>query len=104
MAAHGTFRFYDSEIERLRGEALLQKAKTNEDEATACFAGALAVARQQSCRALELRAVTSLARLHLRQNRHRQARALLEPVYASFAEGFDTADMKAAEVLLAQLS
>jgi predicted ATPase len=47
-----------------------------------------------------LRAATSLARLLRDQDRSAEATALLQPVYDRFAEGFDTADLKAARKLL----
>ena len=45
----------------------------------------------------------SLARLWQRQGRRAEARVLLAPVYGWFAEGFDTADLQAAKVLLEEL-
>ena len=61
---------------------------------------ALAIAHEQG---YELRAATSLARLWLKQGRRGEARDLLAPVYGSFTEGFDTADLKDAKALLDQL-
>ena len=52
----------------------------------------------------ELRAATDLARLLGEQGRRSEARDLLAPVYGWFTEGFDTADLKKAAVLLAELS
>jgi predicted ATPase len=51
-----------------------------------------------------LRAATSLARLWREQGRRAEARDLLAPVYGSFTEGFDTADLKEGEVLLDTLA
>ena len=47
-----------------------------------------------------MRAATSLTRLCREQGRRGEARDLLVPVYASFTEGFDTADLKDAKRLL----
>ncbi len=69
----------------------------------AAFREALAVARRQSARSWELRAATSLARLWQRQRRKEEARAGLDPVYAWFTEGFDTADLKDAKALLDEI-
>jgi predicted ATPase len=48
----------------------------------------------------ELRAATSLARLWLEQNRTKAAREILAAVYDRFTEGFETADLRAAKLLL----
>jgi predicted ATPase len=65
---------------------------------------ALAIARQQQAKSLELRAAMSLARLWQQQGQHTEAYELLAPVYHWFTEGFDTADLQEAKSLLAQLS
>ena len=64
---------------------------------------ALTVARRQQTKALELRAAMSLARLWQQQGKQAEARELLAPVYGWFTEGFDTADLQDAKVLLAEL-
>jgi predicted ATPase len=46
----------------------------------------------------------SLARLLASQGRHDEARSTLAPIYGWFSEGFDTADLRAAKVLLDELS
>ena len=46
----------------------------------------------------------NLAWLQFRQGRREEAREALAKTYARFSEGFDTADLKAAERLLATLS
>ena len=93
-----------AELHRLRGEWLLQAAPSDENRAEAAFHQALAVAREQQARSLELRAATSLARLWQQQGRREQARDVLAPVYGWFTEGFDTPDLQDARVLLAQLA
>ena len=42
----------------------------------------------------------SLCRLWQKQGRREEARQLLAEIYGWFAEGFDTADLKEAQVLL----
>jgi hypothetical protein len=44
-----------------------------------------------------------LAALWAAQGQRDRAQALLEPIFEAFVEGFDTADLKAAEHLLATL-
>ena len=68
------------------------------------FGTALAIAREQGTRGYELRAATSLARLWREQGRRGEARDLLAPLYGSFTEGFDTADLKEAKRLLDELT
>ena len=62
------------------------------------------MARLQQARSYELRAATSVARLWGEQGRRADARDLLAPVYGWFTEGFDTADLKEAKALLAELA
>jgi hypothetical protein len=72
-----------------------------EAEAAACFLKAVEVARRQSAKSLELRAaVMSLARLWQQQGKKEEARRMLAGIYGWFTEGFDTADLKEAKVLL----
>ena len=61
---------------------------------------AIEVARHQQAKSLELRATMSLARLWQQQGKQAEARALLAPIYAWFTEGFDTADLQEAKVML----
>jgi class 3 adenylate cyclase/predicted ATPase len=97
-------RLYLAEVHRIRGELLLRQATPDPAEAEGCFEQALAVARDQQAKSWELRAATSMARLWRETGRRDGARALLEPVYDWFTEGFDTADLKDAKALLEQLS
>jgi adenylate cyclase len=46
----------------------------------------------------------SLGRLWQRQGKKAEAQQLLGEIYGWFAEGFDTADLKAAKALLEELS
>jgi transcriptional regulator with AAA-type ATPase domain/predicted ATPase len=92
-----------AEVHRLKGELLLWQAVPDAPQAEACFQQALAIARQQQAKSLELRAAMSLARLWQRQGKHAEARALLAPIYGWFTEGFDTADLQEASALLGEL-
>jgi predicted ATPase len=96
-------RWYEAEIFRRKGELLFAGGAANETEAEACFQRAIEIARAQNARSLELRAAISLARLWRDRGRPDDARDLLAPVYAWFTEGFDTADLKDAKVLIDQL-
>jgi hypothetical protein len=54
-------------------------------------------------RAWELRTAVDLATLLADQGRRENGRALLRPVFERFVEGWDTADLKAAERVLSNL-
>ena len=73
------------------------------DEAAARYHRALAIAREQGARSVELRTATSLARLWRDQGKRAEARDLLAPVYGWFTEGFDTDDLQDAKALLEEL-
>jgi predicted ATPase len=72
-------------------------------KAEAYFEHALAVARAQQAKSLELRAAMSMARLWRDQGKRDAAHDLLAPVYGWFTEGFDTLDLKQAKALLDEL-
>ena len=77
---------------------------SNDAEAQTCFEVAIRIARQQGAKSWELRAATSLARLHVRQGCREEARTMLADTYSWFTEGFGTADLKDAKALLDQLN
>ena len=85
-----------------RGDIL--NATGDQASASENYHRALAVARQQSAKTLELRAATSLARFWREQDRRTEARDLLSPVHNWFTEGFDTPVLQEAKKLLDQLS
>jgi class 3 adenylate cyclase/predicted ATPase len=103
-------RFYEAELYRLKGELTLAQssvqrlASSVQKEAEEYFHKAIDIARRQSAKSLELRAATSLARLWQQQGKKEEARTLLAAIYGWFTEGFDTADLKEAKVLLEQLT
>ena len=94
--------YYDAELWRLKGE--LMKMQNKAAEAESCFHKAIGIARQQAAKSLELRASTSLARLWQKQGKPTEARRALREIYRWFTEGFDTADLREAGSLLAELS
>jgi tetratricopeptide (TPR) repeat protein len=93
-----------SELYRIRGEAIVGRDCVGSPEAEVCFRTAIATARNQQSRLLELRATMSLARLLRDSPRHKEACAMLAEIYDWFTEGFDTADLKDAKALLDELS
>jgi predicted ATPase len=95
---------YEAELHRLQGELLRARepGAAAIEAAGACFQRALAAARRQGARALELRAAMSLSRLleHADGGAREEARRALAEVYATFTTGFDTADLREARALL----
>jgi predicted ATPase len=90
-------RYWEAEMYRLKGELSLQA------KAEIWFWKAIEVARQQSAKSLELRAIVSLARLWQGQGKITEARQLLAEIYGKFTEGFDTGDLQEARMLLETL-
>ena len=91
----------EPELHRIRGELLKEAA--DEQGAEQAFGRSIELADRQSALSWRLRASTSLARLQFRQGRREEAREGLAETCARFGEGFDTADLKTAERLLATL-
>ncbi len=112
-------RFYEAELYRLYGELTLQSCiscpvsgVSNPQpltldtlaKAETCFQKAIEIARQQRAKSLELRAVMSLARFWQQRGKKEEARQRLAEIYGWFTEGFDTADLKEAHILLETLA
>ena len=87
---------------RIRGE--LRRGLGQTDGAEADFREAIGLARKIGAKAWELRAAMSLARMLKKRGDILEARNLLAPLYSSFTEGFDTADLKDTKALLAELT
>ena len=96
--------FYMPELLRVKGGLLLSAPAPDIHEAETCFRESLELSRRQGARAWELRTANDFAKLLADQGKTRAARMLLQAVYAEFREGFETADLKAAEGLLATLN
>ena len=95
-------RYHEAELHRLRGDLL--NATGDPSAAERSYHQALAVARRQSAKLLELRASTSLARLWSYQGKRNEARDLLAPIYDWFTEGFGTPILEEANGLLENLA
>jgi predicted ATPase len=102
LVARNEDRMWQAELARIEGELLRQGGEL--DAAEACFEDALATARRQEARSLELRAAVSLARAWSTQDRRSEARDLLAPVYGWFTERLNTPDLQEAKVLLDELA
>jgi predicted ATPase len=90
-----------SELLRIKSQILA--ARHDRESAMNCLTEALAVAREQSALAWELRSTMVLARLLSEDGRRDHARHTLALAYHRFTEGFDTADLKLARALLEDL-
>ncbi|MBI3455715.1 MAG: hypothetical protein HY002_07995 [Candidatus Rokubacteria bacterium] len=97
-------RAAESVLWRLQGELLLAQGPGDEAGAEACLQKALAIARHQHARLLELAAATPLAKFWQQRGKRAAARELLGPIYAWFTEGFEYPDLRGARALLDELS
>jgi predicted ATPase len=95
---------YMPEALRTKGEIAAGPGAEDPELAETCFQRSLDLAQRQGALAWELRAASSLAALRMRRRRIAEAKATLTPVYAQFSQGFETADLKRARVLLNQLA
>jgi class 3 adenylate cyclase/predicted ATPase len=96
--------WFEAHVHRIAGEIALKSPQPDATKAEACFARALAVARQQQAKSWELRAAMSMSRLWRDQGKPQQARELLAPIYGWFTEGFHTRDLKEAKALLEEIA
>jgi DNA-binding response OmpR family regulator/class 3 adenylate cyclase/predicted ATPase len=94
--------WYLAEILRIKA-GLLSVTDSAGDQAEILFVRSLDTARRQQARCWELRTACDLASLWQSKGRAKEALHLLQPVYAQFSEGFDTADLRRAKLILDSL-
>jgi class 3 adenylate cyclase/predicted ATPase len=92
--------YWQPELHRLRGRLAAMLTPNEPEDAIAEYQRAIAVARAQDTRLLELRAATDLARLLAKRGDGAGARDLLAPIYEWFTGGFDKPDLAEARALL----
>lgn len=90
---------YLPEVLRVKGAVMLSMSPSSTDEAENWLRQSLELSRRKRARAWELRAANDLAALLVSHGDHAAARTLLQPVLGQFEEGFETADLQAAERL-----
>jgi class 3 adenylate cyclase/predicted ATPase len=95
--------FYDSEIHRIEGLCLLAR-DGDLAGASACFGQAIALARQQGARMLELRSAIALARISSSQGRRTEAAQLLSESFERIESHYPCADLATAGRLLEEWS
>ena len=93
--------YFAAELQRVAGELA---ATPDPTAAEPLLRAALAIARRQGAKLLELRAAISLARLWLRRGQRAPSRGLLAGLSASFVAGAVSVDLTEALTLLATLS
>lgn len=92
-----------STLLRVKGEVLNSMPGPHATEAETCLQRALQLANEHGWLSLELRSGIGLARLWAGRGDISRARALLEPIFGRFSEGFQTRDLLAAARLLEEL-
>jgi predicted ATPase/class 3 adenylate cyclase len=97
-------RFDLPRLQLMRAELLLHVPGRQTEAAESCFRSAFEIAGAQGARSWALRAMTSMARLLAERGERMQAYDLLNPIYVSFTEGFDTRDLMEAKALLDALA
>ena len=88
----------------MKGDLLDARDGTGNIDGESYLRKVIEIARRQESRWWELRAITSLARMLIKQGNRAEARAMLSEIYGRFTEGFDLADLKDAKALLDQLN
>jgi class 3 adenylate cyclase/tetratricopeptide (TPR) repeat protein len=94
----------EAELHRIKGDLLIATCAGSLAEGERCLRTAIEVSRRQCARLFELRATVSLARLLRQQENTVEARTMLADIYNWFTEGFDTADLQDARILLDELA
>lgn len=94
---------YMPELLRMKGRVLLSLPEPDAGDAETRFMQALDLSRRKGAKAWELRTAIDLARLLVERGRREEAKRLLQAALEGFAEGSDTADIRAANELLLTL-
>jgi len=93
-----------AEMLRIKGRLFLSMPRPNIDDAKLCLMQSLELSQRQGARGWELRAASDLASLFASEGQPERGRAVLQPVFERFVEGFETADLTTAKTLLSLLS
>lgn len=96
--------YYLAELFRIKGELLLKINCKNTDKAQKHLMKSIQIARKQKSKSLELKAILSLSKLLVSMNNESKAIKMLNKIYGSFSEGFDTKDLIDAKEMVEQIS
>lgn len=88
----------------IQGDLLLMLRHPDVGQAKSCFRQALAIARSQQAKMLELRAALCLSRLWKQQGKRAAVQQLLTPISGWFTEGCTLVDLQEARALLDELA
>ena len=97
------YRAFEAELHRARGDLLLRQDPANPAPAEEALLTAIAVAKRQSTRSFQLRAVLSIAKLYQSIGRHADAHAILAPALAGFSPTPEMPEIAEAQALLAAI-
>ncbi len=95
-------RWAIAEVLRIKAGLLLAAGRPAA-EVEALLVNSREIARHQQARSWELRTACDLARLWQHQDRAAEALQLVKAIFDQFTEGFETADLRNAKTLLAEL-
>ena len=98
-----SYRTFEAELHRVRGQVLLNRDPANPAPARNAFLTAVAVAKQQGTRSFELRAALALARLYESTGRPVEAHAVLAPALEGFAATSEMPEIAEAQEMLAAI-
>ena len=97
------YRAFEAELNRTRGEILLECDPANPAPAEEAFQTAIAVAKRQGTRSFELRAALALAKLYQSTGRPADAHAVLAPALEGFSPTPEMPEIEEAQRLLGSL-
>ncbi len=103
LVARSGDHLYTPELLRMRARVLAEMPEPQIEDAEACLMQSLELSRAKGAKAWELRAAIDLAGLFDKRGQHEQAKRLLRSSLDGFAEGSETADIRAADALLKRL-
>ena len=95
------YRAFEAELNRTRGEILIECDRANPAPAEEAFQAAIAVAKQQGTRSFELRAALAPAKLYQSTRRPAEAHAVLAPALEGFSPTPEMPEIAEAQALLA---